>query len=90
MALGSTLAQLHASLETVQNLCASYELRATKIFKMIGWDVAKREASARYNPDVGLGGQCRHLSRTRLTGAASISTSEWEAKPVNRLSASFS
>lgn len=42
---------------------------------------AERKAQARYGPNVGLGGQCQHPTRTGLYGAASIATCElWEVK----------
>jgi len=48
-------------------------------------EAAEREAQARYGPNVGLGGQCQHPTRTRPYGAASIATCElWEqAEPAS-------
>ena len=42
---------------------------------------AEHEVQARYGPNVGLGSQCEHPSRTRPTGGASVSACEmWEEK----------
>ena len=49
-------------------------------------EAAKREAQARHGPNVGLGGQCEYPTRTRPTGAASVSVCElWEEKPAKPL-----
>ena len=48
-------------------------------------EAAEREAQARYGPNVGLGGQYQHPTRTGPYGAASIATCElWEqAEPAS-------